>query len=200
MFLDSADAVTELVGRIPEDDWTAHGLGDWDLRALVGHTSRAITTVADYVAKPAPRIDCDSAVGYYLALAHLPHEDAAAITARGVEAGRQMGADPVGHYHAAIARTRAALQHVPDDDFVLTTLAGGMRLRDYLPTRTFELIAHGYDIARATGLAFTPHPDAAAETAVLAARIGVAQGYAEPVIASLLGRGGPGDRSVLVRM
>ena len=41
---------------------------------------------------------------------------------------------------------------------MVTTAGGGMRVSDYLPTRTFELTVHCLDIARATGLDFVP-PD-----------------------------------------
>ena len=39
-----------------------------------------------------------------------------------------------------------------EDDPVISTIFGGMRLSDYLPTRTFELVVHGLDIARAAQL------------------------------------------------
>ena len=39
-----------------------------------------------------------------------------------------------------------------DPDLVVHTIAGGMRVAAYLPTRTFELCVHGLDIAAATGV------------------------------------------------
>lgn len=39
-----------------------------------------------------------------------------------------------------------------DEDPLVTTALGGMRLRQYLPTRTFELVVHGVGIARPAGL------------------------------------------------
>ena len=41
-----------LVGQIDEQAWASPGLGDWDLRALVGHTSRSLITVTQYVDQP----------------------------------------------------------------------------------------------------------------------------------------------------
>jgi hypothetical protein len=35
---------------------------------------------------------------------------------------------------------------------VLNTFAGAIRLVDYLPTRSFELVVHSLDLARATGI------------------------------------------------
>ncbi|WP_457206920.1 hypothetical protein, partial [Nocardioides sp. P5_C9_2] len=34
------------------DRWDHDGLGEWDVRALVGHTSRAFLTVETYLARP----------------------------------------------------------------------------------------------------------------------------------------------------
>lgn len=44
-FLLAADAFVDLVDRVPDDRWNGPGLGDWDLRALIGHAARAISTV-----------------------------------------------------------------------------------------------------------------------------------------------------------
>ena len=47
IFLDAAATVADLVARIPGGAWDGPGLGVWDLRALVGHTSRSLVTVID---------------------------------------------------------------------------------------------------------------------------------------------------------
>ena len=67
-FLAAAGSVRELVGRIPGDAFDGPGLGEWDLRALVGHTSRSLITVVQYLRRPAERIEIDSAAGYYVAV------------------------------------------------------------------------------------------------------------------------------------
>ena len=76
---------------------------------------------------------------------------------------------------ALLADATAALDGAADDD-LLTTIAGGMRLAAYLPTRTFELAVHGADIAAATGLPVTFPPAVLAEAAALAARTAVELG------------------------
>jgi hypothetical protein len=43
------------------DRWNRPGLGEWDLRALVGHTSRSLLTVEAYLARPAAAVDVASA-------------------------------------------------------------------------------------------------------------------------------------------
>ena len=66
-----------------------------------------------------------------------------------------------------------------------------MRLRQYLPTRTFELVVHGLDIARAAGL---PNPGYSAGllTAVLelAAAAAVLGGRGPELLLALTGRTG----------
>jgi hypothetical protein len=51
-----------------------------------------------------------------------------------------------------------------------------MRVVDWLPTRTFELVVHGLDISAATGIAFQPSDVALADATLLAARLAVAVG------------------------
>jgi hypothetical protein len=65
-----------------------------------------------------------------------------------------------------------------------------MRLRDYLPTRVFELVVHGTDIALATGLDWAPPADAVAASVALAGEIAVASGDGVPLLRALTGRGG----------
>ena len=55
-YVSAARSFSTLVHRIPGDRWDGTGLGEWDLRALVGHTSRAVTTVAEYLGSTAERV------------------------------------------------------------------------------------------------------------------------------------------------
>jgi hypothetical protein len=43
------------------DRWDRPGLGEWDVRALVGHTSRSLITVELYLGRPADAVDIASA-------------------------------------------------------------------------------------------------------------------------------------------
>jgi hypothetical protein len=43
------------------DRWEKPGLGEWDVRSLVGHTSRSFVTVEAYLAKPPEQVDIESA-------------------------------------------------------------------------------------------------------------------------------------------
>ncbi|MBM0259661.1 hypothetical protein JNW89_26115, partial [Micromonospora sp. 4G55] len=47
------------------DRWSRPGLGDWDVRALVGHTSRSLSTVEEYLARPADGVEVAAAGDYF---------------------------------------------------------------------------------------------------------------------------------------
>jgi uncharacterized protein (TIGR03083 family) len=186
-FLSAAAAVADLVDTIPSTAWDGPGLGVWDLRALVGHTSRALVTVVTYLGQPAAAEEIATPEAYYALVARAGGADPAAVAERGRAAGAALGADPASAFRALIADATAALDRAGDDDLV-TTVAGGMRLLAYLPTRTFELAVHGADIAAATGLPVTIPPAVLAESAALAARTAVEVGQGPVVLAALTGR------------
>ena len=182
----AAESFATLVDRIPADAWDGRGLGQWDLRSLVGHTSRSLITVQTYLDRPAEVEAVSSPEDYYLATAAIVAADPAAVVERGRQAGLALGDDPVGTVRAlledVLPRVRAA------ENPLIETIAGGMRLDSYLPTRTFELVVHSFDIARATGLEPIIPEVALAEVAALAARIAVAQGSGPELILALTGR------------
>ena len=76
-----------------------------------------------------------------------------------------------------------------DDGYLLTTIAGGMRLGEYLRTRIFELVVHGLDIAEACGVdpGFAEEP--LVDAATLAAEVAARSGRAPGVLLALTGRG-----------
>lgn len=184
----AAEAITDLVRRIPDDAWDGPGLGEWDLRALVGHASRSFVTVSTYLRAPAEREDLVSAVDYVARLREMAAGlGAADVVERGRQAGRDLGDEPAA---AVDALAHAALTDVANAGDPLITVIGGLgiRLSNYLPTRTFELAVHGLDIARAAGIELVL-PDAVLEEAtVLATRVGVALGHGEAVLLALTGR------------
>jgi uncharacterized protein (TIGR03083 family) len=143
-FAEAARAFANLVHRIPVDSWDGPGLGKWDLRALVGHTSRSLVTVETYLGRPAEVEDVPSPAAYYVAIAETDH---AAVAVRGVEAGQALGGDPAQFVDALASRVLAQLDMAGDP--LILTVAGGMRLESYLSTRTFELVVHSLDIAAA---------------------------------------------------
>lgn len=185
-----ADSVA-LVG----DRWDRPGLGEWDVRALVGHTSRALLTVEAYLSKPADSVDVPSAVAYYPATRALA--TGADVAARGREAGQALGPEPAYAVAEVVARVVPLVSTCTGDELV-TTIAGGMRLADYLPTRTFELVVHTADLARALGTSTEPPPIAAAHALRLVAQLAAADGLAGPLLLAATGRDGlPPGFSVL---
>jgi uncharacterized protein (TIGR03083 family) len=184
----AANSFVDLVRRIPADAWDGPGLGEWDVRALVGHASRSLITVSTYLQAAADREDLAGPVEYYTHVRdYASNLGAADVTERGRQAGRDLGADPASAVEELRRRVLADLAGV--DDSLIEVIGGlGIRLSSYLPTRTFELAVHGLDIARATGINFTPPGPVLDEATVLAARIGVALGRGETVLLSLTGR------------
>ncbi|MEU0494844.1 maleylpyruvate isomerase N-terminal domain-containing protein [Mycobacterium sp. NPDC006124] len=187
-FRSAATAFAALVHQIPESAWEGPGLGEWDLRALVGHASRSMITVSAYLRVPAERVDVTSAADYYAMVRdHLATADPSAIVERGRQAGRELGENPAAAVDALVERALADVEHVEDP--LITVIGGlGIRLTDYLPTRVFELAVHGLDVARAAGLDFVLPEDVLAEATELAARISVRLGTATPVLLALTGR------------
>ena len=186
-FLDAAAVVADAVDRIPPTAWDGPGLGVWDLRALIGHTSRSLVTVVEYLGRPAAAEEVATPEADAVVVARLIGADPVSVVARGVAAGAALGADPAAAFRARLADATAALEHAADDD-LLTTLAGGMRLAAYLPTRTFELAVHGADIAAATGLPVAFAPAVLADAAALAARTAVGLGHGPLLLSVLTGR------------
>lgn len=186
-FLDAATTVVDLVARIADDAWDGPGLGVWDLRALVGHTGRSLVTVTTYLAQRAPAVEVASPEAYYAWVSRSGGGLSEAAAERGRAAGAALGADPRTAFAALLDDARSALDGAADDD-VVPTIAGGMRVGDYLPTRTFELAVHGGDIAAATGLSLTFPPAVLAGAAALAARVAVELGRGPTVLTALTGR------------
>ncbi|MGE2721116.1 maleylpyruvate isomerase family mycothiol-dependent enzyme [Mycolicibacterium celeriflavum] len=186
-FAAAAHSFADLVGRIPADAWSKPGLGDWDVRSLVGHTSRSLTTVLTYLDTAADRADIATPQEYYARVNPTAlGMDPADVAERGRQAGRDLGDDPATAVADLVARALARLQTV--DDPLIRVIGGlGIRLQTYLPTRTFELAVHSLDIARALGISLTLPPPVLEEALVLAARIAAEQ-HGEVVLMAMTGR------------
>jgi uncharacterized protein (TIGR03083 family) len=193
-FAEAGSWFVDTAGRVG-DRWSEPGLGEWDVRALVGHTSRSFVTVETYLAQPAEAVEVASAVEYYRVTSELAAGPG--VAERGREAGRVLGEDPV----AAVAELRTRVVDLlaeKDGSELLTTIAGGMRLVDYLPTRVFELVVHTLDLARALGLPMDVPARPAAQVLELVSALAVVQGKAGPLVLAATGRGGlPSGFSVL---
>ena len=187
-FASAARGFAALVHAIPKDRWDGPGLGEWDLRSLVGHTSRSLITVSTYLQQPAEREDITTPQEYYARVNPAALGiDPAGVVERGRRAGRDLGDDPAATVDDLLARVLGECSGAGDP--LITVIGGaGIRLHTYLPTRTFELAVHGLDIARAVGVSFAPPADVLEEATGLAARIAVAEGHGETVLLALTGR------------
>lgn len=185
-----------------DTEWDRSALGDWTVRDLAGHTSRALLTVEAYLAAGAGAgAGATAAAGttgaagatvaspldyYRLAMASLG--EPSAVAARGREAGLALGDDPARAVAAIARRVPAQVDAATPDDLVVTPV-GGMRLADYLPTRTFELTVHTCDLAAALGVPASV-PDAAASAGLhLLADLAVEKGLAATLLLAATGRG-----------
>ena len=186
-FSRAADAFVDLVRGIKPDQWETLGLGVWSVRSLVGHTTRALITVRDYLElDPATQVDMETAGDYYGQI-YLVYTNPEAIAQRGVQAGIALGDDPIAHIEALKKR---ALDLIAEQDATRLVSLGGMGipLDEYLKTRVFELVVHSIDIARATGQTAHFAPELIEETAALAAGIAARKGDGEQVLMALTGR------------
>lgn len=159
-------------------------LGVWSVRDLIGHTSRAVTTVESYLTSDTPTVEVPSAVAYYRrALAADPEQ----IAERGRQAGQALGNTPAQTVARAVERVTQLVDTVADDAR-LNTAVGVMLLREYLPTRTFELTVHTCDLVQALNLTKNVPLCAATAAARLGAELAVVQGRAAPLLLAITGR------------
>src|SRR4051812_34397496 len=152
IYLAAAAWFVEVVERVPGDRWNGPGLGVWNLRELTGHTvSAGFKAVLASLAKPSSRCEMPSPAGYYaLARTVDPAFYRAAVAASEEGARREgvaLGDDPAGVVRPLLFEVSAAVE-ATEDGRLVETPAGGMRVADWLVTRTFELAVHGLDLAR----------------------------------------------------
>jgi hypothetical protein len=179
-FRSAAVSFADLIARVPADRWDSPGLGEWTVRELAGHAAgSALRRVPDVLGSPGDEVERASAVDYWL-----PPRTAADPGA----AGRALGDDPAAVVGDLVGLATQALGKVEDDD-VVATPAGGMRVRDWLPTRTFELVVYGLDVATAAGIEMFLAPEVVAEAVGQAAGIAAATGDGTVVLRALTGRG-----------
>jgi uncharacterized protein (TIGR03083 family) len=198
-FRDAAGAFADVLSAVGPQDWAKPGLGVWNVRDLAGHASRALITVESYLdgARTGQEPELRDVVAYVRAAAG-GHADPASIAERGRQAGAALGDDP----HASVAqlaeRVLALVDQSPDDALVASPM-GTMTLLGYLPTRTFELVVHGLDLAGAVGV---PRPARLAAplraSLALAAELAASRDDSADVLLALTGRRGlPEGFSVL---
>jgi uncharacterized protein (TIGR03083 family) len=170
-FSEAAAGFVDGVLSVPDDAWSSPGLGVWTVQELVGHTSRAVITVEQYLEAPKQAISIQSPLDYYtrglqIATPSL-HDD---VAERGRQAGAALGDDPVAEIRTLVERVLARVATEPDDA-VCSSRFGGMRLIDYLPTRVVELTVHCIDLTDALDRPPTVRPAAVALTTSIISQV-----------------------------
>lgn len=186
-FLSAARSFVDQVAAIPVTALTGPGLGDWDLRSLMGHASRSLVTVETYLDQPATEAAVPTAAAYYLAIGQTGGASGDAVVERGRLAGLALGDDPATYVRDLATRASEKLSAY-DAAYLLTTIAGGMRLEEYLRTRTFELVVHGLDIAVASGVDPVFDDAPLVDSATLAAEVAALSGRSRELLLAMTGR------------
>ncbi len=168
---------TDIVSRVADDAWDKPALGVWSVRDLVGHTSRAMTTVELYATVGPGRATIGTS------------DD---IAERGREAGRALGTDPLNAVRQIARRVAALVDSLPDDH-PMATPVGDPRLIDYLPSRVAELTVHGMDLVDVIGAEISPPEECLRVTLHALADYAVRNGVAKDVAYALTGRKSLGD-------
>ncbi|HKY14378.1 MAG TPA: maleylpyruvate isomerase N-terminal domain-containing protein [Microthrixaceae bacterium] len=150
-FVTSATSFASVVSTVRDEQWNAPGLGEWDVRELVGHALRGVTTAPTYLEAAGPSSGITLATaGDYVRAAFSTAGVHASVAQRGREAGAALGDDPAGAVRAAVDAAVATVS-AASPDAVVATPFGTMRLDTYLPTRIVELVVHTDDLCRAVG-------------------------------------------------
>lgn len=140
-------------------------LEDMTVGDLAAHLVRAVTTVVDYLSRPAPAGEPIAPGTYFLTLLGDPR----AVQSPQGRAVRQRAREEsqAGHHQAlrrwqeAVAQARDTLDGAPPDRLV--EVAGNLvlTLDDYLATRVVELVVHADDLAVSLRVESPPAPAAA---------------------------------------
>ncbi len=186
-FRQAAEYVCQLADQVPDDGWELAALGVWTVRDLVGHASRAITNVERYCAQTGDQLEILRPVEYFLRYMEPLADSPDAVAERGRQSGQDLGHRPAEMMRHITERVLEELKQVPDD-LVLALPAGGMRLIDYLPTRIFELVIHGLDLASAIGVSDEPPKSPTSVTLHLLADLAMETGKARPFTLGATGR------------
>jgi len=176
----------DTVARLPLDMLDHPGLGVWSVRELIGHTCRALLTVEQYAGRRSSAGRLDGSADYFVeALRNETIHDAVADRAR--ESVGLLGDDPASAVAEAVGRMIELVDSLPDEHPVGTPM-GQMTLVAYLPTRTFELVVHTLDLAKAAGLEVEVPASALAVAVRLSTEIAMRSGRGARLLMAMAGR------------
>jgi uncharacterized protein (TIGR03083 family) len=188
-YLEAGKFFGGVVDQVDIDGFEAPALGEWCVRDLIGHTYRSFTTVLSYSAKPGDTgdtIELERPVDYFLK-AFESLADPNQVAERGRAAGLEIIDDPKMMVRGFAMYVKNKLDEL-SDDHIMATPVGGMRLIDYLPTRTFELIIHTMDLAIALGVNDEPPENGLEATLQILGQLALYRGHAPRLILATTGR------------
>ena len=186
-FREAGSSFVDTVSRVPPDALDDPALGVWSVQELIGHTCRALLTVEQYAGREAGAPGRMAGPADYFCEVLRDRSIHEAVAERAADAAAALGDDPASAV-AGIVDGLSRLVDVLPDDHSMGTPWGEMRLADYLPTRTFELVVHTLDLAGAVGKD-NPLPESALSVALgLATEIAARSGRSEEVLMALAGR------------
>ena len=195
-YLEAGEFFGSVVDQIDIDGFETPALGEWCARDLIGHTYRAFTTILSYSAKPGDKVDFERPVNYFLKVFE-EHADPKLVAERGRAAGLEIIDDPKMMVRGFAMYVKNKLDEL-SDDHIMATPVGGIRLIDYLPTRTFELIIHTMDLAKALDLDGQPPERGMEATLQILGQLALYRGQAPELVLAATGRHGlPNGFSVL---
>ncbi|MFG3496245.1 sterol carrier family protein [Streptomyces sp. NPDC047928] len=144
-----AEVRTAVLTLTPEQLALPTRLGAWTVRELAAHIALVLRSVVGGVAAPEPAARDVGLLDWPLAtrrFAGQVDEDTREL------AGAAEGPEGLAELYARMAEGFADALAGASDERLITTRFGGMRLGDFLVTRTVELITHTDDLNDATGL------------------------------------------------
>lgn len=195
-YLDAGEFFAGVVDQVDTDGWEAPALGEWLVRDLTGHTFRSFTNVLTYAGQPADEVTAERPVDYFLK-AFESLADPKRVAERGRAAGLEIMDNPSMMVRGFAAQVKNKLGELADDH-IIGTPVGGMRIIDYLPTRTFEFVIHTLDLAKAIGVDAEPPENGMAATLLILGQLALYRGHAPDLVLAATGRHGlPNGFSVL---
>jgi uncharacterized protein (TIGR03083 family) len=194
----ATDWFVATVRAIGPAQWEGPGLGEWTVRQLVGHTSRALITVEDYFRPSCPvdvvvaeGIDDDPVGGagtYFLGThgATQLHRD---VAERGRQAAEELGPAPADTVAGLAGRVLTLVRGAPDGALFVTRF-GPQGFVTYLCTRMVELVVHTVDIGHACAMESDVPEPAARLTLAVMVETARRRGSGTEVVRALGGRAG----------
>ncbi len=183
----------ETVDSLEQDQMTLMALGNFSVRDLLGHTSRALSTIEDYIVPSIISVSQMTAVSYFTHVWKPLGSKERMLRDQNIEERAHSTAlnfseDMKEALHNLALRVENIVKNA-NDDTAVNTAAGEMKLIEYLPTRTFELSVHTLDLARATGKPIPVCLKPAIEASLmLASSLVIQNNEASEVLLALCGR------------